>query len=83
MYLEVVAINLGEHKSHRANSLIDTVRYFNLKLNEVIMSPKSMRKYVKSRKYKPGKFRNGVFCSCRQCELGGRGKNYRNFKLNG
>ena len=51
--------------------------------NKVIMSPKAMRKYVKSRKYKPGKFRNGVFCSCHQCELGGRGKNYRNFKLNG
>jgi len=47
------------------------------------MSPKAMRKWVKARKYKAGKLHNGVYCSCHQCEIGGRGKNYRESQLEG
>jgi len=47
------------------------------------MSPKAMRKWVKARKYKAGKLHNGVYCSCLQCETGGRGKNYRESQLEG
>jgi len=48
------------------------------------MSPKAMKKFVKSTKYKKGKLRNGVFCSCMQCSSSGfESPSYRNFKLTG
>jgi hypothetical protein len=48
------------------------------------MSPKAMKKFVLSTKYKQGKKRNGIFCSCLQCSKSGyKSPRYRKFKLKG
>ena len=45
------------------------------------MSPKRQKKFVKFSKYIKGKFRNGVYCSCRQCNKGDQSKSFQRYKI--